>query len=81
MPARVIRIDLERERRRVLAAMPGRPESVAVLPFRLVAHPDAVEFVIGDEVELWLTPGQACDLANQLSATAVDANAGGARRG
>ena len=76
MPAKVVRLDVERERRRVLAAMPGTPESVPVLPYKIASHPDAVEFVIGegeDRIELWLTPGQACGLGEQLSASGIEA--------
>ena len=58
--------------------VPGRQRSKVGLALALSARPGAVSIVIGD-VELWLDPGQARELGNDLVELAADAEGG--RRG
>ena len=68
MPAeRVVSLSAYRLERAVGVRDPER------LPLAMASYPGAVSLVLGDDVELWLSPSQADELAADLQRLARDA--------
>lgn len=69
MPAEVRSLAVYRlERRRA-------SDDAERLPLAMTAHQGAVSVVLGDDVELWLNPGQARAVAADLERLATEAEA------
>jgi hypothetical protein len=70
MPAEVLTLEAYRLERAV------RSQERERLPLDMTAHPGAVSVVIGDELELWLSPSQAEDVARDLARLGAEARRG-----